>query len=328
MLEDNKPNGVFAKAIAEEWIYPLDKTPLLVLRPKMTWLITAIRRILVNAVALDHGFKEYVFPRMVPEEVLAKTGWLTNHRDEAWLVDPKREFVFKPDEAGLFIKGSSFPGFPTTPLPYALDPIQCVSLYYALFDKTLKHGEWPIKGFEYQGGWSHRYEREAGGLTRGIEFLRLELVWIADQQKSDAIRTEVVKAAGLALREDLKLKVQFAQGDSCFEEPALSGYGSVVEPEDLHALARRAPSIDIVVPDREGGQPFEVGSAGRHDSLPRRFQIKIQDATGKEVSAWSGCLGIGLTRLAHVFLSTHDFDSAKWPEKMKRYFQEASTKQD
>ncbi len=331
MTEPTPTNGVFAKAISEEWIYPLEKTPLLVFRPKMTRLITALRRLLVNDIAHDHGFEEYVFPRMVPEEVLAKTGWLNNHREEAWLVDPKREFVFHPDNpeetAGLFVKDSSFPGFPSTPLPYALDPIQCVSLYYALFNKTLEHGKWPVKAFEYQGGWSHRYEKMASGLLRGVEFLRLELVWIADRQKADDIRTEVLQAAGHALKEQLELKIQLAAGDSCFEEPALLKYDKFWDLKDVATLAQQAASIDIVG-TYGASESIEIGSTGRHDSLPRRFQIKLKDNGGREISAWSGCLGIGVTRLAAVFLSAHGFDVNKWPERILRYYNQAGKKDD
>lgn len=329
MPDTPQNNGVFASLLKNGWIYPLEKTPLLVFRPRMTWLITALRRLLIIEVALDQEFEEYIFPRMVPEEVLAKTGWLTNHREEAWLIDPKREFIFEPDSpaetAGLFTKGSSFPEFPTTPLPYALDPIQCVSLYYALFNRTLKHSEWPIKAFEYQGGWSHRYEKSASGLLRGVEFLRLELVWIADQDQTIRLRTEVLKRAGQALQEQLQLKIHLAEGDSCFEEPELSTYEVLHELKDLVKLAQQANSIDIIAeyPDTQ----VEVASSGRHDSLPRRFQIQLQDETGKALDAWSGCLGLGLTRLAAVFLNTHGFDIEHWPERIRRYFQEASEKQ-
>lgn len=313
-------NGLLKQAEEAKWVCRLDNTPLIVLRAPMTKLVTAIRKIVVEDVALKHHFEEWIFPRMVPEEVLAKTGWLNNHREEAWLVDPKREFVFKPDEPGLFPRKNRFPH---EPLPYALDPIQCVSLYYAFFDKTLEENQIPLKVFEYQGGWTHRYERLTGGLERGIEFLRLELVWIAMESEAIQLRNATLQSAVNMLIEQLELEITVAEGDSCFEEPTSDSYAedSILPPDRLSELFPVA-SVDILTAYQDR-RDLEVASASRHDLLPRRFEIKVKQRGGDAMHPWSGCLGIGLTRLAAAFLHKHGFDQTHWPTRVKRYFDEA-----
>jgi hypothetical protein len=318
----SESNGLLKKAEEAGWIYNLQNTPLMVLRAPMTRLVTAIREILVKEVARPADFEEWIFPRMVPEEVLAKTGWLNNHREEAWLVDPKREFVFKPDEEGLFPQKDRFP---SEPLPYALDPIQCVSLYFALFGKTLKQEDLPIKVFEHQGGWTHRYETAASGLTRGIEFLRLEMVWIALEQDAINIRNQRLKATVEAISDQLNLDVAIAGGDSCFEEPTPTGYGAggilpVIQLPELYPQA----SVDILT-TFQGSNDLEVATASRYDRLPRRFEIKALLADGSCVHPWSGCLGIGLTRLAAAFLEKHGFETDKWPKPVTRLFKEVGS---
>lgn len=277
---------------------------------------------MVSDVAFVHGFEEYIFPRMVPDEVLAKTGWLTNHREEVWFVDPRREFNFTPDEPGWFNKQEQFP---SAPYPYVLDPIQCISLYYALYNKTLQPDRLPIKAFEYQGGWSHRYESMAEGLVRGIEFLRLELVWIAQRDEADAIRTKVLDATLNALAERLELNVTIERGDSCFEEPVLLGREPGFNRDQLTRLVKQAASIDVCVPYHSEKEPLEIASAGRHDMLPKRFQIKV-GSSEEAMYPWSGCLGIGLTRLAAVFLKKHGFNTNEWPKEIQRYFEDASAR--
>ena len=314
MPSERNENGLLKKAVELGWIYPLQHTPLFVFRPKLTQLVTVLRDILIDAVAVHNGFEEYIFPRIVPEEVLAKTGWLTYHREEAWLVDPKREFTFNnPDEDGLFPKQTRFP---EQPHPYALDPIQCVSLYYALHGNSIPASELPLKAFEFQGGWTHRYESAPSGLLRGIEFLRLELVWIAKEKDAVDIRNSIVEATMQAITDQIHLHVQAAKGDSCFVEPPPqeNGYGQIYELADLMHLFPQ-PSIDILC--KYQGADLEIASAGRDLTLPRRFQISL---TGQpNVNLWSGCLGIGLTRLAAAFLDHWGFDLDKWPEsRMQR----------
>jgi seryl-tRNA synthetase len=312
-------NNLISRAEAAHWVYTLQNTPLMVFRTPMTRLITAIRQILIDDVAVSSGFEEWIFPRMVPEEVLAKTGWLKYHREEAWLVDPKREFVFEPDQCGLFPRKTLFP---SDPLPYALDPIQCVSLYYALFGRTIDMNELPMKIFEYQGGWTHRYETNPDGLRRGFEFLRLEFVWVALMNEAISLRNELLKKTVDTLSEQLVLDIEVAEGDSCFEAPPTSEYAKdSIFPSSQVSRLDASASVDVITRD-QGGEPLEIVSAGRHDSLPRRFEIEVTKPDGTVTNPWSGCLGIGLTRLALAFLSKHDFDPSKWPPRPKRIFGE------
>ena len=305
-------DAVVNEAISRKWLYPLEGTPLLAFGPEMTQLLTALRVILVKDVARREKFREWLFPRMVPEEVLAKTGWLTNHREEAWLVDPKREFQFQADEPELFPRHAKFP---SEPLPYALDPIQCVSLYYALFNRKFEPTDLPLRVFEYQGGWSHRYETAAKGLYRGIEFMRLELVWIASEREAITIRNKVLDETAGVLAEKFGLKVHVVESDSCFEEAAAPYDPNTIGARDALMHYHPFQSVDLLVDC--GGTDIEVVSAARHSFLASRFKMTAHDAAGHALDVWSGCLGVGLTRVAAAFLAEHSFDSTRWPDGVK-----------
>ncbi len=301
------------------WIYQLTNTPLLVFRPPMTRFLTAVRDIFIRRIAREHEFEEWLFPRMVPEEVLAKTGWLNFHREEAWLISPKREHVFDPENADLFPLQEKFPA---QPLPYALDPIQCVSFYYSLYGTTISQRDLPMRVFEYQGGWTYRYETHPDGLQRGLGFLRLELIWLGIQSHAERIRNETLRSFVRALEEQLYLDVELGIADSCFEEAPKEGYDQkrVVEAKNIDRVLD-VPSVDVIVHDPESGEYMEIASAGRHEKLPRRFQISIEPmADNPAPLAWSGCLGIGITRVAAAFLKKHGLDPDNWPREFKGVF--------
>lgn len=308
-----------AEATKLEWIYPLSETQSFVFGPPLTVLIIAIRSLLIDKLAVKHGFSEWIFPRLIPEEVLAKTGWLTHHRSEAWNVSPKREFAYaQPDEngGGLFHRGDREP---IDNRPYVLDPIQCVSFYYAFYSKSLK--SLPIKAYEYQGGWTFRYETNADGILRGKQFLRLEFVWLANEKEAQDIRNVLVFDAATAIDAYLQVPVKVAEGDSCFEHPPQQVYAPN-RVWDLTTAKERAhdlPSIDLLFDSqhqfpRSNEGFIELASAGRHNQLPPRYKIKQADSTNP---VWSGCCGLGLTRLVFAFLAVHGFSQDAWPNPFR-----------
>lgn len=306
-MPNDKP--ILERAEELGWLYRLPKSPLLVFRAPMTNLLGALTRMIVEKVAYPAGFQEWIFPRIVPYEVLSKTGWLNFHRQEAWLLEQRREYMFDLQCAELFPLQDQFP---VDPMPYVLDPIQCVSFYYALFGKTIDVAQLPMKVFEHRGGWTHRYENSPDGLLRGLAFLRLEFVWMARQQDTDGIREDLVGLLKNVLVDDLRLAAKVAEGDSCFEEAGRKNYpqDKIFAAEDVKKLAH-LPTIDFLGPWQDD-QFVEIASSSRHDRLPKRFEIKVGLGEGKTEAPWSGCLGIGLTRLAASFLSTHGFDPDKW----------------
>jgi hypothetical protein len=86
------------------------------------------------------------------------------------------------------------------------------------------------------------------------------------------------------------------------------------------------PSVDILVlVDNDLNNPVEVGSAGRHKELPRRFNITLKTGGNQTPQLWSGCLGLGLTRLAAVFLKKYGFNanSGQWPARVTDAFHKA-----
>ena len=305
----------FVKSAAEKgWISPLSHHG----RPYQ-WVFTEptaqLTRILKDflrlQIAAPLDFREYVFPRLVPEEILGLTGWLKYHPAEAWHVSQKREYRWDVNDNGLNVHSGGLNGpFETAQTEFVLDPIQCVSLYHALQGKMLQRDEIPLRVFEEQGGWTWRYERleSLSGMSKAIGFLRTEFVWLAHQQDACTIRNELLTKIAADLGSFTGLDFLFAKGESCFEEIPNQELDSYERREkDIKNLLSE-PTIDLLIL-RAGGIVSEVGSASRYSSITRRFRITCSD----KVALWSGCLGIGLNRLLVAFLERFGFSSTNWP---------------
>lgn len=301
-------------ATKEGWIRPLNhnsKPYQWIFAEPTAHLLRILKDRLRFQIAAPLKFREYVFPRLVPEQVLGLTGWLKHHPAEAWHVSQKREYRWDINDREVVLPSGGWSGpFETAHTEFVLDPIQCVSLYYALQGQSLQKAELPMKVFEEQGGWTWRYEHleTLSGLTKAIGFLRTEFVWLAHEEDAASIRNELLRSIASDLGAFLKLDFLFAKGESCFEEPPNHEKDSYSKLQnDIGALLNE-PTIDLLLL-RKNDVVCEVGSASRYSSITKRFKITCSD----ESYLWSGCLGVGLNRLLVVFLETHGFDPARWP---------------
>ena len=301
----NSNADVLAEACKEKWIYRLRGTSQYVLGKEMARLISILKSLLINRIAVQQKFEEWIGSRIIPEAVIAKTGWLVHHGHEAWYVCPRKQSSFPSEDPKLMV------GEVGTPhqTEYVLDPIQCVSLYHALYDSKLS--KLPLKIYEHQAGLTYRHEDNATGFPAGLEFMRIEFVWIAKKEEAIDIRNKLASGVADLFAEQLWLKLRIARGDSCFEEPAIEGYAddSLFE-RDNEDSWNPLPSVDVVVLFDNADPHLEVASAGRSDVIPRRFQISTEDKS----CLWSGCLGVGLTRVAFAFLRQHGFQANAWPD--------------
>ena len=304
-----------AKAVSEKWILPLQvggHNYQWVFTENMTRLISVLKHFIRKEVAGPLGFKEYLFPRLVPEEVLGETGWLTYHAPEAWHVSQKREFRFDLlDKPTVFDKKEKFK---PSQIDFVLDPIQCVSLYYAYYDKEIDPKSLPIKVFEDQGGWTWRYEvlDSLNGLFKSIEFLRTEFVWIANQTEAESTRNEALLATSNMIRK-LGIETAFGEGDSCFVESVkennLNYQKTTQNLKDLSA----EPTVDLLC-KRTDGSWSEICSGSRYSIITKRFKIQCSNKT----ELWSGCLGVGINRMVVIFLEKYGFVPEQWPVSIKQ----------
>ena len=312
-VENNIGSKITEQAEKLGLLIPLEGVKQWVIPAKTTQLLSAIKKLIINEVAVKSGFEEWIFPRLIPEEVLAMTGWLTFHRPEIFFVNPKREIHYSKESLGipqqrLFANASIFP---SSRVSYILDTVQCVSFYYAFYNKKLLKSQLPIRIFEHQGGWTWRNEIEVDGFRKAVEFMRVELIWLGLYEDIERMRLQLLDNLTKVLSEKLGTDVLLAEGDSCFVEPSRGPY----QKEDFRTLQGLSgrPSIDVVVKMSDDTYS-EISSVGLHSELTKRFKISMQDA---DKPLWSACLGIGINRLLIYLWDKYGFDDSKWPNNIK-----------
>lgn len=287
---DIPPAGgeVSSEAISRGWLLPFGEGQF-IYGPEWTALVRALQGILLSGAA-DLGFREYIFPRLIPPEAVQDFRLSQFKPDLLWQVDGQR----------------------------VLDPVQCLPLYQGLRGTSIAVDRLPLKIMEKLGGWTWRQERseDLDGAFRTFEFARVEHVWIASPEQAADIRSEVLASVTDKLA-SLGLSVQTVVGEPCMP---------ITEIERRREAARspqEVPVIDIetrVRPQRQEGnftpQDFdEIGGCtieGSHHL--EAFGITRSDGE----PLWSGCCGIGLNRLAIGFLFQHGFNQANWPDSVTR----------
>lgn len=280
---------VSEEAIRRGWILPFAEGQF-VYGPEWTVLLRQLQSMLLSRAA-DLGFREYVFPRLVPGSA----------------VDNFRLSQFKPD---LLWRADG---------ERVLDPVQCLPLYHVLRGQRLPGTRLPLKVVETLGGWTWRRERasELDGAFRSIEFARVEHVWIAPPEETARIRN-TVRDSVVAQLHELGLSVQTVVGEPCMPIEEIDHRRDAAESAD------EVPVIDIelrVRPEREPGTitPRDFDEIGgctvEGDHHLKSFDIARADGG----PLWSGCCGIGLNRLVIGFLFQHGFDIQHWPDEVGRH---------
>ncbi len=289
--------------------------------PPYAALQTALKDVFIEEVAQPLGFVEVLFPKLIPIEVAVTAKKVQGEPGGMFYVCPPhvRE---KEAYTSLQVKAEITGELPMDELVallekpgYILDPAQCTPFYQLYRGKTLRIEDLPIKVYEY-GGPTYRYE--AGGV-RGIErlceFWRLEHVWLGTSDTVEAIRNEAVKRATEVVDERLELewRLQFA-GDTFYlaEDQKIDEDVAIPEAPKFEwqfYLPFKGPR-DLDVKDLW----LACGSFNSHGNhYTKHFNIK--STTGE--SLWTGCFGVGLSRLATTFLAQYGFNLDDWPEAIR-----------
>lgn len=272
------------EAISRGWLLPFEDGQF-IYGPEWTSLVRALQGILLSGAA-DLGFREYIFPRLIPSEAVQDFRLSQFKPDLLWQVDGQR----------------------------VLDPVQCLPLYHGLRGTTLADDRLPLKIVETLGGWTWRQERpeDLDGAFRTVEFARIEHVWIASPQQTTEIRAQVLASVTETMT-SIGLPVQTVVGEPCMPIPEIERRRETATSPD------EVPVIDIetrVRPQRQEGdltpQDFDEIGGCTIEGSHHLEAFGITQSDGKPL--WSGCCGIGLNRFAIGFLFQHGFDQANWPD--------------
>lgn len=301
------PRGgrVMEEAVQRNWI-SLFCEGQYIYGPKWTNLVRLLQ-VEIVARARTLGFDEWMFPRYIPASALASFQ-LTQ---------------FAPDlllPAGL----DSF-----------LDPVQCVSFYHHLRNRTLRHDELPVRVVEVMGGWTWRNETldAMDGPYRAREFLRVEHVFCGTAAQVREQRRRV-RDSLTDLLTDLHLGWQVVVGRGCMDLPSLTAARLAAEGADdipiqdievrirgalktnralpspgttLHSVLRDTHLTEEISDDAYWDHDEICGCSVEGDHLTKSFGIVDEAAE----PLWSGCCGIGINRLVIALIYQHGFNNVE-----------------
>lgn len=289
-LVDAPPAGgeITEEAIRRGWLLPFAEGQF-VYGPEWTALLRSLQEHLLGN-ARDLGFREYLFPRLIPAAAVE------NFR----LSQYKPELLWHAEDERV------------------LDPVQCLPLYHVLRGQRLTAARLPFMAVETLGGWTWRREQpnELDGAFRAVEFTRVEHAWIAPPEEATRIRNTVRDSIAMLLGE-LGLSVQTVVGEPCMP------IAEIDQRRREASSADTVPVIDIelrVRPERDPGEitPQDFDEIGGCTIEGDHHLVSFDIGPADGGALWSGCCGIGLNRLVIGFLFQHGFSADAWPDKMAR----------
>ncbi|MCX8204309.1 MAG: serine--tRNA ligase [Candidatus Nezhaarchaeota archaeon] len=317
---------LFTSEVAQEaerlgWIKRFPARGQWIFTAPMTSLISAIRNIIVDNICKPLGFQEWIFPRLIPFEVLKKLSTYVEHLPEGMFYvcapprDPKafeefkREFVLRRKIRADILKE-------ILELPsYVLDAIQCAPFYQFFSGELVKVESLPVKVYDYAGGWTWRNEGGGvEGLARTNEFLRLEMVYLGVPEQVVELRDKVVERTIEVIDKVLDLEWRLTVGAPFYlsQEEASRRLVDISTSSKIPAL-----DVECYLPyrgGREASEWLEVSACNVH-MTHYVDSFKIKEVKGREL--WTGCVGHGLTRWATAFLAQKGFDFDSWPKEVK-----------
>lgn len=312
MLFDENPTK---KALELGWISEFPSIGQWIFTPPITKIFRTIEKMIIENIAVKHGFQEAIYPKLIPLEIYAKTGHLKGSAHEMYFAEPpiKRDSeIF--EEFYDYVRLGEIPKDmlreKLKPPLYGVCYAQCEPFYQLFSGKIVKLEDLPLKFFD-RSGPSFRWESGGvRGLERVNEFHRIEFTYIGAPQDVVEIRDALLKSAIEIVDKKLDLEWRVAQATPVY----LAHEGRVSEEKGnfVHSY-----DLEVYLPFRGGREEsnwLEITSFHVHeDHYVRSFKIKEV----KKRDIWTGCTGFGLERWLVGFLAEKGFEIEKWPEEIK-----------
>lgn len=283
--------------------------------PQSTRMFRAFEKIVFEELLEPLGYREMIFPKLVPWEVWQKSGHAKGVYPEIYYVCPPKtrdpkfwEEVIDHYKVTLEVPTSLIKekiGDPIGGMCYA----QCPPFWTYLQGETIPTDEFPIKVFD-RSGTSHRYESGGiHGMERVDEFHRIEIVWVGNKDQVIKVANELHDRYMHIFNEILELEWRKAWVTPWFM--AQEGLTGVAKQSEAGTTDYEAP-LPYRGPDGEWLEFQNVSVNG--NKYPAGFNVKCQ--SGEEL--WSGCSGVGLERWASAFFAQKGLDPANWPEEFRK----------
>ena len=282
--------------------------------PQSTRLFRVFENIVIQEILNPLGYREMIFPKLVPWDVWKKSGHAKGVYPEIYYICPPktRDPKYWEDVIDYYKVTHEVPtamikekiGDPIGGMCYA----QCPPFWVYLQGETIPTNEFPLKVFD-RSGTSHRYESGGiHGMERVDEFHRIEIVWAGTPDQVLSHSKELQERYKLIFNNILELEWRKAWVTPWFM--AQEGMTGLSEGKDIGTIDYEAP-----LPYRgEEGEWLEFQNVSVNgNKYPSGFNVKCQ--SGEEL--WSGCSGVGLERWASVFLAQKGLDPENWPDEVR-----------
>jgi seryl-tRNA synthetase len=191
---------------------------------------------------------------------------------------------------------------------FVMSAFQCDPAYMAARKWKITKDILPIKMLDYSGPTYRNEGTNCEGLYRLAEFQRMELVWFGSPEMVNEIQTKTRETTQNILN-DLELDWWTEIGDDPFY---LSGRAderrSIELPPDPKYETRITMPYKSKPGFKAGVSACSFNNHGEH--YIDAFQIKTADNT----KIWTGCTGIGITRIAVALFAQKGFESKNWPK--------------
>jgi seryl-tRNA synthetase len=275
-------------------------------------VLRAIEELIIKEIAEPLEFKEVMFPKLIPLEVMQRMpGYLDGVPEGMYYVcppprEPEAFTTFKQklkltknistDELKRVIKD---PG-------YVLAPAQCEPFYQAFASELVRLEKLPVKQFD-RSGWTYRWEGGGvEGLVRTQEFRRIEFVTMGSPDDVVKARDQVVQRS-IALLEKLGLEWRLTAATPFYMREG----GVEADVNDSRKVATY--DLEVTLPYKQDW--LEIGSYNLHKTKFTE-SFKIKEVKGREV--WTGCCGFGTSRWVVGFLAQKGLDPSSWPGPIRK----------
>ena len=255
--------------------------------PLLATLLAAFDRRVQRTAVEEFGAVEHRYPSLIPTSVLRRAGYFDSFPQFLMTVD---RFTAADATDGTDV---------TVPTGHCLAPTVCYHAYH-----TLAGTQVPDEGLVITAcGDVFRFEEvDHRTLERLWNYTMREVIFLGSREAVADLRMRMVRAT-CAMVDDLRLAAQLEIAN----DPFFAG-GATAE----RVLVQRALKLKYelhmpIVDDRT----IAVGSFNLHGT---KFGEAFDITTPGGTPAYSGCLGIGLERIAYAFLCRHGIDPATWPQ--------------
>lgn len=248
----------------------------------------------VRAMAVDvFGAVENRYPALIPTTVLHQAGYF----------DSFPQFLMTTGRFGTEADATAFAagdeGSRTVHTGYCLSPTVCYHAYHQLAGTRLADEGHVLtacgKIFRFE-------EQDHRSLERLWDFTMREIVFLGSREAVNDTRRRIVDAV-CRMVDDLRLAGHLEIANDPFFAGAATAERVMVQ----RALKLK---YELQLPVVEG-RTIAVGSFNLHGT---KFGEAFGITTSGGTPAYSGCIGIGLERIAYAFLCRHGVDPSGWPE--------------